>query len=177
MDHPIGLRHSVATGTWQVDALRGWEGWEIMGRAAVVAGIPAVTELVIRRQEGKPPEALTSSRLRSLPLADIAELSVHYEFTLDLENGTVSFPPEQQAASRRIAERNPGQHDSRATTTPEKVAKVWNAAYDAGLPPRAAVCDVVGIHARTADRYIKRAREMGLITAKRRGSRADWNLI
>lgn len=70
-----------------------------------------------------------------------------------------------QRALRRIAERPLSKHDSRAVATVEQVSEVWNRAYTAGIAPRATVCTVLGITERTADRYIKRGREMGLITA------------
>ncbi|WP_183092962.1 hypothetical protein [Nocardioides stalactiti] len=48
-------------------------------------------------------------------------------------------------------------------TSVEQVAEIYRLAREAGRPPRAEVCDRLNISTRTADRYIKRGRERGLL--------------
>lgn len=155
---------SSAQGFFEVQ-VPGWEAFRITGRADVVQGQPRVTQLHLDPVEGSDDvEGLTASRLRALPLADIAASVVYgVEVTVDLEAGTVEWAPETEAALRRIAERPVAKHDSRAVATVEQVSEIWNRAYAAGVAPRGTVCTVLGITERTADRYIKRGREMGLI--------------
>lgn len=164
---------SSMRGFWEV-APPGWEGFRIVGRAEVVDGEPRVTALHIDPRPGAAPEGLTSSRLRGLPLAEIATAAVRGStLTVDLETGEIEHPAEVEAALHRIAQRPAAKHDSRAVTTVETVADMWNLAYDAGLPPRKTLCRVLGIESRTADRYIRRAREVGLIDPGKGRRQAD----
>lgn len=167
-------RATAGSGAWEVE-VPGWEAFRLTGVARVVDGEPRVVALHIDPRgdvEDGDLEGLTASRLRGLPLGEIATIAVRgTTFDLDLETGAVEHTAEVEAAIRRVTEREVARHDSRAVTSVEQVAEVWKRAYAAGIAPRGTVCSVLGIEPRTADRYIRRAREMGLIPPSRRHRR------
>ncbi len=133
----------------------GWESFTVTVRAAVVAGHVKVVALRVELVDGVQPEGLTAARLRSLPMAELAAIGLSATHT--------RRAPELHAAMRKATRPESVKHDPRAAVTVEQVAAVWNSAYSQGRPPRAAVVGVLTIGARTADRYIARAREAGLI--------------
>jgi hypothetical protein len=143
-------------GGWcTVHDLPGWESHTIAVRVAVVDGRARVTALRVE----SPPDAergLTATTLKSLPLGAIAVVALR-AMPDTPRTGNL------HAAMRKIARRRAVPHDPRARTTVQQVAEVWRLAHEAGEPPREAVCKQLHIAPRTADRYIARAREAGLI--------------
>jgi hypothetical protein len=146
-----------------VHDLPGWEGHTIAVRAAVVDGVPRVIALRVEPLSDAEPKGLISNKIKTLPLGSLAVLALRAM----PETPRVG---DLHSAMRKIARRRPAPHDPRALSTVEQVAEVWQFAHDHGEPPRAAVCEQLHIAARTADRYIARAREAGLIT-ERKGTR------
>lgn len=141
-------------GTCEFEGVPGWDGYRIAGRAAIVKGKPCMVALTIE-PVGDDAPALTGVRLKALPLAALALIALSVTNT--------STAPDLRAAMRAVARVETVKHDPRAAVTVEAVAGVWRVAYEAGQPPRAAVVRELHIGARTADRYIARAREMGLL--------------
>jgi hypothetical protein len=148
--------YAEADGWCTVHDLPGWESHAIAVRVAVVDGRARVTALRVE----SPPDAergLTATALKSLPLGVIAMVALR-------AMPDTPRTGDLHAAMRKIAKRQAVPHDPRAIATVEQVAEVWRLAYAAGEPPRAAVCRQLHLSTRTADRYIARAREAGLIT-------------
>lgn len=150
---PIKARAN-ADGSCSFENVPGWEGYRIAGRAAVVKGKPSMVALSIEPVLDAP-RPLTGARLKALPLAELAEMALAATHTAPA--------PRLRAAMRAAARAETVKHDPRAVVTVEAVAGVWRIAYDAGKPPRAAVVRELHIGTRTADRYIARAREAGLL--------------
>lgn len=144
-------------GTFTFTGVSGWENYEIRVRAEVVKGRPAVVALWLE-PVNDPPAALTSTRMKALPLGDMAVSALASTHTRAV--------PELRAAIRALTHEAAVKHDPRAKATVEAVAVAWRGAYDAGghpLPPRRAVMEALHMSARTADRYIARARAAGLL--------------
>lgn len=156
MPSPRIRGRAQADGTCEFDGVPGWDGYRIAGRAAIVRGKPSMIALSVE-WVGDDAPALTGVRLKALPLAALARIA------LSATNTTTA--PDLRAAMRAVARVETVKHDPRAAVTVEAVAGVWRVAYDAGKPPRAAVVGELHIGARTADRYIARARSAGLIPA------------
>lgn len=160
------LRGRVEDGWCTFSGLVGWERYRVAVQAAVVAGRPSVTALKVEPDPGAGPSGLTGARLKSLPLGEMATLAL-------AATHTGPTAGDLRAAMRRAARPTAALHDPRAAVTVEQVAAVWQLAYDAGKAPRAAVVEQLSITPRTADRYIARARDAGLIADPRRQSAAD----
>lgn len=147
-DHP-------GMGWLGVSDLPGWEGFNISVRAAVVDGQPRVIGLHLDPVGGADGTPITSARLRGFPATELAALA--------LARGRLDTRPGVQQAIAAAARRTPSKVDSRAATSVEQVAEIFRLAREAGRPPRAEICDRLNISPRTADRYIRRARDSGLL--------------
>lgn len=154
--------HAEGEGGWcRLEGLPGWESFSVAVRAAVVDGHPRVIALRVEPLADAEPGGLTSAGLKALPLRELAVLA--------LSATNTRHAPELRAAMRKVARRHAVHHDPRAIATVEQVAEIWQLAYDAGIAPRAAVCEQLApIGTRTADRYIARARAAGLIRERKR---------
>jgi len=153
--------HAQGEGGWcRLEGLPGWESFSVVVRAAVVDGHPRVIALRVEPLTDDEPIGLTSAGLKALPLRELAVLA--------LSATNTRHAPELRAAMRKVARRHTMRHDPRAAASVEQVAEVWRLAHEAGQPPRAAVCEQLHLSSRTADRYIARAREAGLITEGKR---------
>lgn len=148
------IGHANADGSCSFEGVPGWEDYGIAGRAAIVNGKPCMIALTIE-PTGDDPSALTGARMKALPLEALARIA------LAAVNTTMAA--DAQAAMRKLLRAETVKHDPRASATVEAVAGVWRIAHDTGKPPRAAVMRELHVSARTADRYIARAREEGLL--------------
>lgn len=151
----------IEDGWLGVNDLPGWEGFRVKVKAGRLNGEPRIVGLVLEPREGAAAAdvALSQVRLKTLPLGPLARaahaLAVLRPDTL----------PDLAAAVRALATAatEGTREDPRQATTPEQVARVYTEARNAGLAPRAAVCDALGISSRTADRYVAEARRRGLL--------------
>lgn len=116
------------------------------------------------------PLVLTSERVKRVPLQALAD-EAWDEFCADIEPLEAGFLADVAAQENKLLqaeamkwEQAEEVHDIRAATTVADVARIYLSA--AGRAPRDAVCDELGIGKRTADRYIQKAREQGLLPAK-----------
>jgi len=152
---------------WLV-AVPGWEQYRVRIVVGIVDGAPRVTALSIEPLNGGEPVALTSARIRTLPLTDAAILAA---------NATHTGPGvgELRAAIRRVGKQPGAKHDPRAVASVDQVAAVWHAARAAGKPTQAAIRSAFPeLRPRTVDLYVRRAREAGLIPpteGRKRGPR------
>jgi hypothetical protein len=154
-DKEIGAAGLMGDG-WVRLSIPGWKSHEVHVFARIVDGEKRVLGLrLLPRKDTTLDEAvLTSNRLRALPIQAIASTAVAMT-RLDLDG------VERQL--RALAARPMAKHDKRAAAAVEAVADLWNTARAAGQAPRAAVCEHLHISARTADRYISKARAAGLL--------------
>jgi hypothetical protein len=160
MARQFRVYYAEADGWCTVHDLPGWESHAIAVRVAVVDGRARVTALRVE----SPPDAergLTATALKSLPLGAIAVVALR-------AMPDTPRTGDLHAAMRKIGRQRAVPHDPRALATVEQVAAVWQLAYEATEAPREAVCKQLNIAPRTADRYIARAREAGLITDRKR---------
>lgn len=146
-----------ADGTFELTGMAGWDNHVLSGRAAVIDGKRSIVELCIRPVEGTDPVALTGVRLRTLPLTEIA--------THVFANLRMTMMTEEERAAGRVLSKGKGAqpHDSRAATSVEEVVAAYRRAVQLGDAPRKAVTKSLNISPRTADRYIRRARDAGLL--------------
>jgi len=147
--------HLLDNGWLQVTDLPGWDSHTITLRGAIVNGRPRVVALHIDLADSATEPGITANRLRTVPLTDLARVAIRLTRMADESDASDAMA----AAAVRRAPR----HDKRAATTVEQVAEIWLLARRMGHPPRAEVVDRLGITERTADRYIKRARDAGLL--------------
>lgn len=127
----------------------GWDTHDVVVDCEVIDGEPRVVGLQLTPATRGPEGAITANRLRTLPLLELARIAL----AVDAE----------QMFEGLVAVERPYRGPHPAATAAD-VARVWNAAYQAGKEaPRAAVCRALHIQPRTADRYIREARELGLI--------------
>jgi len=97
---------------------------------------------------------LTSNQLRDLNLRAIAKAAKVIE--------TSELHPQLRDTMREVVKKKPSK--GRQVVTVEQVAEIWNLAHRADISaPRNEVVKKLGITERTASRYIKQAREAGLI--------------
>lgn len=151
----------LAEGGWAVFTdLPGWEAHDVAVKVAQVNGEPRVVGVRIEPTGDVPVSrrVLTTARLRRLPVAVLARVvwALHNPLP-DLSNivgaldtAADALPDEQRTGRPRA-------------TTAEAVARVYADARARGNAPRAAVCKVLHISSRTADRYISEARRRGLL--------------
>lgn len=137
--------------------LPGWEHHEVKARAAVIDGQARVIAVQVEPLDGHV-EALTVNRLRSLPLGDLARMIVKVQ---GVETGEQAREALGGESLPDVPER--GKRGPRSRVSVQQVADVWQTAHDQGAAPRAAVCADLHMSARTADRYIAKARERGLL--------------
>lgn len=152
---PDGTRATWAEdGTCTFENVPGWDGYRISGRAAIVKGKPRMVAITIEplRENVRP---LTRTRLTDLPLPKLVKTAP--------SSLPITFDPELRTVMEALAPADAVKHDPRAYATLEGVAWTWLDAYSKGLAPRATVVKELGISSRTADRYIVRAREAGLL--------------
>lgn len=156
----MGLRGHVSEyGGWSsFEGVAGWEGYNVSIRAKVIDGQPRAFAVKLEPITDERVQGITATRLKSLPLLDLAQTVVDATHT-SLSKGL------RDSVRRLSKDKGKGKEldKSRAVTTTERVAAEWNAAYEAGKAPRDAVCKALSIANRTADRYIKMARAEGLI--------------
>ena len=144
-------------GSWWFKGVSGWEDYLITGRYEVVNGKCGLTAVAVEPLDGAEPIILTSSKIRTLPLAELAK----FVFIKLNSQPSVPLSSEQAETVRTLVGQGtvPGER-----ITVEEVARVWQAAHEAGDPaPRAAVVKHFYTSKRTADRFIDRARRRGLI--------------
>lgn len=143
-------------GKWtEVTHLPGYDGFTIRFTTTLVHGKRRASSIQIDAPEG---EGLTSQRLGMLPLQQLVDAAMKVaDFRLQPDLGHLI----------RIIQNSDqtGYSDPRAATTTAEVAAVWLEAYGLGRPPRAEVCTRLKISERTADNYIRKAEEQGLIPA------------
>lgn len=151
------------------DPLPEWEAFAISVRADLVNGEPRVTGLRLEPYEGasKQDAVLTVSRLRTLPLADLAPLAYHLvkmpgKSAADRLAQLIEHLDQMSARVKKEAEREAAKA-GRAKASPETVAGIYSEARERGKAPRAAVCAALHISTRTADRYIAEARRRGIL--------------
>lgn len=143
------------------EGVAGWESYRLSLQVAVIDGMPQATALRMEPLDGAPPVGLTQTGLKRVPLGDLAEMAVAATNTAPRGAGL-------RAAMRRASRPETELHDPRAIVTVEQVARVWHVAHEAGLKPRAEIMARLHVEARTADRYIARARQAALIPPSRR---------
>jgi hypothetical protein len=155
------LRGQLRDGWVTFSEVPGWESHTIAVKVGLHQGRPVVTSLRIDAVEGTSiaDAATTGHRVRTLPLLDLASVAHSTQ-------SMVAMPGLPRAMSN-VAERKPPKHDKRAVTTVEQVAEIWGLARAAGhRDPRAQVCKQLSIATSTADRYLRRAEQAGLINRK-----------
>jgi hypothetical protein len=143
--------------------LPGWEGFDVAVKVGRVSGAPRVVGLRLEPRDGARPAdlALTQVRLRRFPLGALAGVA----YRLATLRPT-SMPELMTEISTAAHEVSAVREDSRQATTVEHVARVYNEARRAAAPPRKAVCEVLHVSERTADRYISKASSLGLLDGK-----------
>jgi hypothetical protein len=145
--------------------IQGWESHIVHVRAVVVDGDgPRVVGLRIEPRFGEVAVAdavLTSNRLRGLPVTSLASKAVAMNH-LDIAEAAKTL----EAIKGRERKTSYGRNRS---SSAEEVADVYVLAQKSGIAPRSAVCDALHMSSRTADRYIKQARNLGLIPPYREG--------
>jgi hypothetical protein len=137
----------------------GWQDQVVSIQIAVLDGVRQVTALQVEPLSGATPVPVTSRSLRHLPIASLADLVARWTGDAGAQDSGTGGERWREVfdQAKRI------RRDPRAVTTPEAVAVVWMAAHRRGdRNKRAQVCQVLGIEARTADRYIRKARQAGL---------------
>ncbi|MEZ5185624.1 MAG: hypothetical protein R2720_07760 [Candidatus Nanopelagicales bacterium] len=141
------------------EPLPGWEAFHISVRAELVNGKPRIIGLRLEPRSGarRSESVLTANRLRTFPVTALAAPAYHLAH---LTPGSLTDALEAVLGAPSV---EPSARRSRAVTTPEAVAAVYEDAARQGQAPRAAVCHRLNISARTADRYISRARKQGLL--------------
>jgi hypothetical protein len=139
-------------GWYEVD-VPGWETHEVKVLVHTINGAPKVVGLTYVPIETELPWSdyvITQDRLRRTPIHELAVLSGGLDFD------------EVVAAISAIEAHEPEDH--RAVTTVESVVAVYRAALASGsLKPRQDVMERLSISARTADRYLNKARKDGLL--------------
>lgn len=141
---------------WTFTEPEGWDGFAVQIQVQVIGGLRCATGL--RLEPVGDPRPITGKDLRTFPLAEMVEVTAGMGFDLDTKRVRKA---QDQIRERAAAKSAP---DPRAITTVEEVAAVWNAAYSRGdRNKRGQVCEALNITARTADRYLRRAREQGLL--------------
>lgn len=170
VQHAISGRYMVTLlgDGWVELAMPGWESHCVQVRAYIVDGVPRILGVRLLPREDETvtndDRVLTSSRLRSLPVKELAQVAVRAG-RLDL------FEATQQLAE--ISKRETPEKDPRARSTTQQVADVWQLARHQGDAPRTVVCRELHMSPRTADRYIAEARRKGLLPPSRAERRAD----
>lgn len=147
---------------WESIDVPGWDDCTVWVKIGNVDGVRHVTSLCIEPRDPDRPRALTGRALKTLPIGSIPDMLQVLDFRLQpARPWEAAF-----AEARKKAE---PKEDTRTATTVEEVAAVWLAAYDAGAPnKREIVCTTLNIGTRTADRYIGKARDRGLIPDDRK---------
>lgn len=164
------MRGRVRGGWFEVEQLRGFERFRVRVQAQVINGDIRATALHLDPLDPDAAQGLTSKRLATLPLQELANFAMRagdFRRQSDLD---------RDLARLRGVRQTGGPRDPRRRTSPEAVAEVWLLAYHRGEPPRQAVCDALGISPRSADNYIREAVAQGLIPEayrRRRGRRTD----
>ncbi len=138
----------------QLIDLSGFKHHRVSAQVVDIDEKPRVISLHIDVADPDNPVVLTSNQLRDLNLRAIAKAAKVID-TSDLH-------PQLQDTMREVVKKKPPKR--RQVVTVEQVAKNWNLAYKAGISaPRNEVVRKLGITERTASRYIKEAREAGLV--------------
>ena len=126
----------------------GLESHVVEVRVAIVNGTPHLTDLqMIARREEPEAEALTYSKIRSLPVGRLAEAAIAIMQPADPD------PRTDTALWRALT----------GKVNLELVAAIWRQARAEGKSPRVELCARLGMHERTAFRWLQRAREAELI--------------
>lgn len=155
---------------WTWDDLPGVDGWEVGVKAAVIDGVPAVTELRIRQQtrgrRKNKPEAITAAMLRAVRLSPMARLDLAHRRLAEAERSGDGAA--QKAAVREMLDALERTGDRLGL-----VAAVHNHALENGEPVTEAVAAALNVGMRTATNLIRRAKETDppLITKSARKGR------
>lgn len=156
LDHEIrdGVSWIVATGVPH------WEGFVISLRATMSGAQPRISAVHVDPTDRSGTQDVTGLRLRSLPISAIAHAALRWDSNV-FRNALSTIADEQR-------------HDSRAEASVHEVARVYLDALDANRTnPRFQVAKTLLIGERTADRYIRKARDLGLIPETKRSRRTS----
>lgn len=156
---PGVIRAAIAgPGEWSTFyGLPGWSGYEVRAVFDVIGGKVAPTSVQVNALD-RQPVALTTKRL-GLLLTELGAMVANL-----WESNSLT-----EARSKDYALTTSAEKDVRAYATAEQVAEVWLKGHADGVTAlRAYVCDVLHMSTRTADRYIREARERGLIPTNSR---------
>ncbi len=151
--------------SWVPCDLPGWEAFEVLALVEIIDGQPCVTGVKVEPKSRGEAPCLTQTKLREIPLREIADYAVRI---LGLSEATGARARMEEAAAE-----GPEPEDPRAATTAKQAAEIYRQAKLAGsLSPRQDVATALGLHVRTASKYIQHAREQGLLPpANRKGNK------
>jgi hypothetical protein len=160
--------------------LRGMDRWSVLYQNAQIAvevtmaevyGAPEIVGLAVRPLgddgldgllgPGGPPTVVTADLLRRAPLRDLKRACLND-----------SLDPKARSFLTTAAE-NQGR-PGRSPITPDllgRVAAIYAAAKAAGRPTTKAIADALGVSEKTADKYVRRARDRGILPAPAEKSR------
>lgn len=161
---PGVIRAAIAgPGEWSTFyGLPGWSGYEVRAVFDVIGGKVAPTSVQVNALD-RQPVALTTKRL-GLLLTELGAMVANL-----WESNSLT-----EARSKDYAVTTSAEKDVRAYATAEQVAEVWRKGHTDGVSAlRAYVCEVLHMSTRTADRYIREARERGLIPTNPRQAPAS----
>jgi hypothetical protein len=135
----------------------GLESHVVEVRATIVNGSPYLTDLqMIARSEDPKAEALTYSKIRALPVRRLAEAAI-----------AIMRPTDPDARTDAAL-----WHALTGKVDLEQVAAIWRQAHAGGRSPRVELSTRLGLHPRTAFRWLAKAREAGLIPESNHPSRS-----
>lgn len=162
-----GVGHLLIAGPGEWSTLYGLPGWEeheIRARVDLVGRKVVVTAFSVEPMGPSEPVALTTKRLGIL-LRFVVQVVANVWSARSLE--------ELRSARIGIDVVNDNAVDVRAVTTVEEVAEAWHVAHRNGVTAvRDHIASALHISDRTAQRYITKARELGLIPANARSANA-----